>query len=202
MGPETRSQTGRDTGVSRIGPRALGLWIAGAILLADQAHKHWMLFVYDIAQRQPVRVTSFFELVMAWNPGISYSLFATETQTGRLILLGVTLLITAGLTVWLWKASDRITATALGLIVGGALGNAWDRYAYGAVADFFHFYIDTQSWGRVSWYIFNIADVAIVAGVALLLYQSFFDGSGHGDRPERDGKLADLPPNRQDTKAS
>ena len=181
--------------------RALGLWTAGAILLADQVHKHWMLFVYDIAARQPVHVTPFLDLVMAWNPGISYSLFATSTQTGRLALLAITLAITAGLAVWLWRTPDRLTALGLGFIVGGALGNAWDRYAYGAVADFFYLYLDTERWGRLSWYVFNLADVAIVAGVALLLYQSFFDGSGDGDRQQDAGKKANPPPNRQDTAA-
>lgn len=185
--------------------RSLGLWAAGLILLADQAHKHWMLFVYDIAARQPVPMTSFFDLVMAWNPGISYSLFSTQTQSGRLMLLSVTLAITALLAVWLWRAADRLTGLALGLIVGGALGNAWDRYAYGAVADFFHFFVDTERWGRVSWYVFNFADVAIVAGVGLLLYQSLFDGSGDGGGPDAADKVAGevtaLPRNRQDTKA-
>ena len=188
-------------GLSALSPRALGLLVAGVILLADQVHKHWMLFVFDIAARQPVRVTPFFDLVMAWNPGISYSLFAAQTQTGRLTLLAITLLITAAITIWLWRAHDRLTGLGLGFIVGGALGNAWDRYAYGAVADFFHLYIDTERWGRISWYIFNIADVAIVAGVGVLLYQSFFDGSGRGDRPDKVGKMANPPPNRQDTSA-
>lgn len=158
-------------------PRALGIALAAGTLVVDQAHKHWMLFAYDIAARQPVRVTSFFDLVMAWNYGVSYSLFATQTQTGRLLLLAVTLSITAGLTVWLWRAGDRLTGAGLGFIVGGALGNAWDRYAYGAVADFFHFFLDTERWGRISWYVFNLADVAIVAGVGLLLYQSLREGS-------------------------
>jgi len=158
-------------------PILLGPAFALLILFADQAHKHWMLFVYDIPNRQPVRVAPFLELVMAWNPGISYSLFETHTTTGKLILLSVTLLITAALAVWMWRVADRATSLALGLIVGGALGNAWDRYAYGAVADFFHLFVDTERWGRLSWYIFNIADVAIVAGVALLLYLSIFDGS-------------------------
>lgn len=187
--------------LSGLSPRALGLWAAGLVLIADQAHKHWMLFVYDIAARQRVRVTPFFDLVMAWNTGISYSLFATETQTGRMILLAVTLAITAGLAAWLWRAPDKLTALALGLIVGGALGNAWDRYAYGAVADFFHFFVDTERWGRISWYIFNIADVAIVAGVGLLLYQSFFDGSGSGDATKTADTMAEPPRNRHDTPA-
>ena len=188
-------------GVSALSPRALGLSVAGILLLADQVHKHWMLFVYDIAQRQPVNVAPFLDLVMAWNPGISYSLFAAETQAGRLTLLAITLTITLGLAIWLWRAQDRLTALALGFIVGGALGNAWDRYAYGAVADFFHLYVDTERWGRLSWYIFNIADVAIVAGVGLLLYQSFFDGSPSGDRKAPAETPGSSPPNRPDAAA-
>ena len=181
--------------------RVLGLSIAAVCLIADQAHKLWMLFVYDIAARQPVHVAPFLDLVMAWNPGISYSLFAAETEAGRWTLLGVTLLVTAGLCVWLWREPDRLIASGLGLIVGGALGNAYDRYAYGAVADFFHLYVDTERWGRLSWYIFNIADVAIVAGVGLLLYQSFFDGSPSGDRKAPAETPGSSPPNRPDAAA-
>lgn len=158
---------------ARLGARALGSGLALAALAIDQAHKVWMLEVYDIAARQPVRVTSFFDLVLAWNPGVSYSLLAANTQTGRWLLLAFTLTVTAGLAVWMWRTPDRLSASGLGLVVGGALGNAWDRYAYGAVADFFYLYLDTERFGRLSWYVFNLADVAIVAGVALLLYESF-----------------------------
>lgn len=158
-----------------LSPRALGLWAAALMLVADQTHKLWMLNVYDISSRQPVHVAPFLDLVMAWNPGISYSLFAAQTPAGRWALLGVTLLATLALFVWMWRASERATGLALGLVVGGALGNAYDRWAYGAVADFFHFFVDTERWGRVSWYVFNIADVAIVAGVALLMYESFIN---------------------------
>ena len=73
--------------------------------------------------------------------------------------------------VWLAHARDRLSALALGLIVGGALGNAIDRLAYGWVADFVHFHITAETW-RFSWYVFNLADVAIVAGVIGLLYDS------------------------------
>jgi signal peptidase II len=116
-----------------------------------------------------VRLTPFFDLVMAWNPGISYSLFRADSDAGRYALLAVQLAAIVFLSVWLWRAQSRLTGLGLGLIVGSALGNAWDRFAYGAVADFAHFHI-----GQFSWYIFNIADVGIVAGVALLLYESFF----------------------------
>lgn len=150
-------------------PRILGFLVAAVTLAVDQGHKIWMLDVFDIAARQPVALTPFLDLVMAWNPGISYSLLSAETPEGRFALLAISLIATAALSVWLWRAPDRLTTVGLGLIVGGALGNAYDRFAYGAVADFFHFHV-----GGFHWYIFNLADVAIVAGVGLLLYESFF----------------------------
>ena len=152
-----------------LSPRTLGLLIAAVTLAVDQGHKIWMLDVFDITARQPVALTPFLELVMAWNPGISYSLLSAETPEGRYALLALSLVATALLGLWLWRAPDRLTTVGLGLIVGGALGNAYDRFAYGAVADFFHFHV-----GGFHWYIFNLADVAIVAGVGLLLYESFF----------------------------
>ena len=152
-----------------LSPRTLGLLIAAVTLAVDQGHKIWMLDVFDITARQPVALTPFLELVMAWNPGISYSLLSAETPEGRYALLALSLVATALLGLWLWRAPDRLTTVGLGLIVGGALGNAYDRFAYGAVADFFHFHV-----GSFHWYIFNLADVAIVAGVGLLLYESFF----------------------------
>ena len=158
-----------------MGPRLLGFLTALVTLVIDQGHKLWMLFVFDIAKNQPVQLAPFLDLIMAWNPGISYSLLRADTDAGRYGLLALSLLVTAGLSVWLWRAPDRLTTLALGLIIGGALGNAYDRFAYGAVADFFHFHV-----GSFSWYVFNLADVAIVAGVGLLLYESL----GLGQKPE------------------
>ena len=152
-----------------LSPRLLGFLVAAITLVVDQGHKIWMLDVFDIKTRQPVALTPFLDLVMAWNPGISYSLLSAETPEGRMALLALSLGATLFLGVWLWRAPRRPTTVGLGLIVGGALGNAYDRFAYGAVADFFHFHV-----GDFHWYIFNLADVAIVAGVGLLLYESFF----------------------------
>lgn len=150
-------------------PRILGLITAFAMLVIDQGHKFWMLDVYDISSKQPVSVLPFLDLVMAWNNGISYSLLRADSPAGRYGLLALTLAATLLLSVWMWRSHNRIAALGLGLIVGGALGNAYDRFTYGAVADFFHFHV-----GDFSWYVFNLADVGIVAGVALLLYESFF----------------------------
>ena len=144
-----------------------GLLLAIAMLALDQGHKLWMLGAHGPEPGHRFDLGPFLEVVMAWNPGISYSLFSATTDTGRNILLAATLAATLGLTVWLWRARHWLTALALGLIIGGALGNAYDRYAYGAVADFFHFHV-----GAFSWYIFNLADCGIVAGVGILLYDS------------------------------
>ena len=107
-------------------------------------------------------------MIYAKNPGISYSLLRAQNRMERLGLLVVTLAATACLGLWLWRAGTKTAAFGLGLIVGGALGNAYDRPAYGFVADFYHFHV-----GSFSWYVFNLADAAIVAGVALLICDSF-----------------------------
>ncbi len=148
--------------------RLIGGASAFLMLLVDQAHKLWMLNVYDIVSRQPVRVLPFFDLVMAWNKGVSYSLFEADSDLELYALLAVTAAATLFLAVWLWRAQTRLSGLGLGLIIGGAIGNGIDRVAYGAVADFFHFHV-----GSFSWYVFNLADVGIVAGVGLLLYESF-----------------------------
>jgi signal peptidase II len=149
--------------------RATGLATAFAMLVVDQAHKLWMIDTFDISSRQPVHVLPWLDLVMAWNNGISYSLLQADSATGRYGLLALTLAATLLLAIWMWRAGDRLTTFALGLVVGGALGNAYDRFTYGAVADFFYIHV-----GSFSWYVFNLADVGIVAGVGLLLYESLF----------------------------
>lgn len=162
-------------------PRAAGLSTTAVGFALDQGSKLWLLHGFGIGERQlPIPLAPFFDLTMAWNKGVSYSWFTADSRTGWLALVAATLAATAFLSVWMWRAATALTATSLGLIVGGALGNLVDRIAYGAVADFFHFHV-----GQFSWYVFNIADVAIVAGVAGLLYESFVrrDASGAEKSP-------------------
>jgi len=161
-------------------PRVLGLFAVFLALVIDQGHKHWMLYTYDIGARQPVSVTPWFDLVLVFNTGISYSWL----QVHPLILLALMATAVLFLAIWLWRAGSALTTFGLGLIIGGALGNAYDRWQYGAVADFFYFHMDTERYGRLSWYVFNLADVAIVAGVALLLYETLFTGESRQDRAD------------------
>ena len=157
-----------------LAPLVLGL--AALVFGIDQLHKFWMLDVYGINEKATVTITSFFNLVMVWNKGVSYGLFTTHTQEW---LIALSIAITAVLWVWACGATRAFSAAALALIIGGALSNAFDRAYRGAVADFFHFHYQ-----GFSWYVFNLADVAIVAGVALLLYKSLF----MTEAPSRRGK--------------
>jgi signal peptidase II len=154
----------------------IGFLAALAALLLDQAVKLWLLKVYDIREKGAFALTPFFDVDVLWNKGISYGMFQQDGEFGRWALLGLKLVAVVLLWVWMTRVSTRWSAVSLGLIIGGALGNAIDRLAYGAVFDFAHFHITTAAW-NFSWYVFNLADVAIVVGVAGLLYESLFGDS-------------------------
>jgi signal peptidase II len=147
-----------------------GFATAAVVCLLDQASKVYLLFVHDLAAN-PVRLGPFFDFVLARNTGISYGLFQTDSPLGQWVLLGFKAFAVVALWLWLANARNRLAALSLGLIIGGAIGNGIDRLAYGWVADFVFFHISGANW-RFNWYVFNLADVAIVAGVLGLLYES------------------------------
>jgi signal peptidase II len=148
-----------------------GLAVAAISAAIDQASKLWLLYVFDLPARAPVRLMPFLDLVMVWNKGISYGLFQQEGPLGQWVLLAVKVAAVALLMVWLARAGSWLTAVSLGLIIGGAAGNAIDRLFHDGVADFILFHISTAT-VHFNWYVFNLADAAIVAGVAGLLYES------------------------------
>jgi signal peptidase II len=147
-----------------------GLAVAAIACLLDQASKLYLLRVVDLADH-PIRLGPFFDFILTKNPGISYGLLQTQTALGAWLLLGFKTVAVVLLWLWLARSKDRLTALSLGLIIGGAVGNAIDRLAYGWVADFVFFHVSTATW-QFRWYVFNLADVAIVAGVIGLLYES------------------------------
>jgi signal peptidase II len=153
----------------------LGLGAALVTLALDQASKLWLLFVFDLPAKGQVHLLPFLDFVMVWNTGISYGLFPQEGTVGQWVLFAIKVAAVILLLGWLYRAGTLLTGLGLGLIVGGALGNAIDRLAYGAVADFVLFYLHTATF-RFNWYVFNLADVAIVAGVAAVLYDSLVKG--------------------------
>jgi signal peptidase II len=149
-----------------------GVVAAIAVLVLDQASKLWLLFVFDIGHRGAVKLTPFFDLVLAWNVGISFGWFQNDSAVAQTVLMLVKAVAVIVLAIWMARSRTLIATIALGLIIGGAVGNAIDRFAYGAVVDFALFHV--QIGGKpFNWYVFNLADVAIVAGVAALLYDSF-----------------------------
>ncbi|HTO80407.1 MAG TPA: signal peptidase II [Methylocystis sp.] len=166
--------------VSFRSPQALGLAAAGAAFLLDQAHKFWMLDVFGMAAREPIRLASFLDVVLSWNRGISYSMLSAQGDIARYGLLVLQLAIVGGLCVWLWRTPRRLTALALGLIVGGAIGNALDRLRFGAVADFFFLHTSLPV-GPLANYVFNVADALITLGVVLMLFDAARGGEREAD---------------------
>jgi signal peptidase II len=149
-------------------PRELGLIAAALALVADQGSKLFMLYgagFADMPAGAAVPVLPFFNLMMVWNPGISYGLFPASGKFGTVLLVAVSVLVVAFLIWWLWRSTSQWLTAGFGFIIGGALGNVIDRLVYGKVADFFHFY----GFGY-DWYIFNVADVAITIGAILIIY--------------------------------
>jgi signal peptidase II len=146
----------------------IGLPIAAVVLLLDQLSKWWIRVVVMDPPRD-IEVTSFFKLVLALNPGISFSLFRAGSPAGAWILAGLAAAIAVGLLIWLGRADRRWLAVALGFIIGGALGNIVDRLRFHAVVDFLYFHI-----GSYYWPAFNLADSAITVGVAVLVIDGLF----------------------------
>ncbi len=146
-----------------------GVGVALVTLIVDQLHKWWMISIYGIQLEERIVITPFMDFIYVINKGVSYGLFTQGSQTGQYVLAAFAMIVAIALTIWLAKAEHtRIAALGIGLIVGGAVGNGIDRLHLGGVADF----IQLHAFGFY-WYVFNIADVAIVAGVMALLYDSF-----------------------------
>lgn len=156
----------------------LGLVVAIVVIVFDQATKWWIMAMV----MQPPRiipVTPFFNLVMGWNRGISFGLFDGDSAVNVWILPLVALAIVAALVAWLRRVQGVWLASAIGLVIGGALGNVVDRLRFGAVADFLDFHVAGYHWPA-----FNVADSGITVGVTMLVLDSLFLG---GEKPKNKG---------------
>ena len=141
-----------------------GLVLAGLVLVLDQLTKWWVLEVIDLDRIGHVVVAPFFNLTMVWNRGVTFGLLGSDLWFKPLLLGGLALVIAALLLRWLARAESWRIAWGLGLVLGGAVGNVIDRARFGAVVDFVHLHA-----AGYHWYVFNLADSAIVCGVGLLL---------------------------------
>jgi signal peptidase II len=159
---------GVEQGAAMPGLVRLGFLFAACCLVLDQATKLALLST-DIRLTYPWPILPWIDLTVVWNRGISYGLFQQHSELGRWILTAFKLGAAVFLVFWLRKAAGRLEAAGIGLIIGGAIGNAIDRIIHGAVFDFLHFHV-----GDFSWYVFNIADACIVVGVGLMLLGQLF----------------------------
>ena len=163
-------------------PLRLGLAFAALLLIADQASKYWILDILDLEELRNVSLLAVgpfgLDLTMVWNRGVTFGMFSGGGAWNHLILAGLALVVAGFLLRWLMRAETRLVTYALGAVIGGAIGNVIDRVRFGAVVDF----VDVHAWGW-HWYVFNIADAAIVCGVIALVVDALI-------RPETKRKEA------------
>jgi signal peptidase II len=175
------------------GPRTyrgmrLGLGLALTVFVLDQLSKFYILDILRLPEQGPIAFLPVLDLSFVWNHGISLGLFQQGSSIGRWALVSLELAAVVGIFVWIARTSSFVTTMGLGLIAGGALGNALDRAFFGAVRDFLHLH-----GGAVRWldfpYVFNVADAGISLGVTLLVFESLFvkgEPKGEALEPGRD----------------
>jgi signal peptidase II len=151
----------------RITRASPGFAVAAGILVADQASKLVVLHGLALRPGERLVLAPFLDFVLTYNTGISYGLFPQDGEAGRWLLIALTVVAAAIFAVWMTRARARAVILSLGLLIGGAAGNLVDRLLYGAVVDF----VSLHAFGW-RWYVFNLADAAIVAGVVGLLYDA------------------------------
>lgn len=148
---------------------ALGLFSASITFLLDQLSKYWILFDFHLPEKGSVAICPGLNFTMVWNHAITFGMFGGAGSAGRVIFSTISLIIVAGLLTWMARTSRPLIALLAGAITGGAVGNVLDRLRYGAVVDFIH----AHAFGW-SWYVFNIADAAIVCSVIGLILDSLY----------------------------
>jgi signal peptidase II len=151
----------------------VGLLVGIIVLFADQLSKWWVLDVLHLPDLRQIVLLPVLNLTMVWNHGVTFGLLTGLGAWSSVILAAVALCVVCALGVWLYRSDSRVSSVAIGAIAGGAIGNVVDRFRFGAVVDFIHAHIATP-WGDYSWYVFNVADSAIVCGVTALILESLF----------------------------
>jgi len=147
-----------------------GLSLAAFVLILDQISKYWILHGLKLRDfpNGHLELSPIMDLTFVWNRGVSFGLFQADSTLGRMALTIFALVVVIFMVVWLLRVDNRTLAAALGLIIGGALGNMIDRIQYGKVVDFINFSDINFIW------VFNVADASINIGVFLILIDAFF----------------------------
>jgi lipoprotein signal peptidase len=158
----------------------LGLAFAAGILALDQASKAYILYGIDLPSLPSIVVLPVFNLTFVPNTGVTFGLLTGGGGSGALVLAAVAVAVVVALGIWLSRAETALTAAALGAVAGGAIGNVIDRLRLGWVVDFLDFHL-----GVWHWYVFNLADAAIVCGVAALLIDGLRSRPKPGEQPAR-----------------
>ena len=156
----------------------LGVALALVVLAADQASKWWILHRLDLPALGTVALLPVLNLTMVWNHGVTFGLLWSTGPAAPYLLGALALAVVVALAVWLRRAANPLVASAIGAIAGGAIGNVVDRLRYGAVVDFIH----AHALGY-SWYVFNVADAAIVCGVGALMIETLLPNPASAAAP-------------------
>lgn len=141
-----------------------GYSLALIVLILDQISKYWVLEIIHLPERGGIDVLPFFRLTFVGNIGVSMGMLQADSDLGRWLLTFITAGIALAVALWLRREKNPVDVAALGLVLGGAIGNILDRVRFGYVVDFLHFF-----WEQTSFWVFNLADAAITLGVILLL---------------------------------
>jgi len=152
----------------------IGLSVGATVVVLDQLTK-WLIRDVVLDTARYIEVTGFFNIVEVWNRGVSFGLFASDSPWTPYLLSALAIAISIVLIVWLRKAETTFLALALGFVIGGAIGNVFDRFIWGRVYDFLDFHAAGYHWPA-----FNVADAAISVGVALILLDGFIAKRGDG----------------------
>ncbi len=153
--------------------KALGYPLAALVFILDQLSKYWIVSIVRLPERGFVEVLPYFRLTFVANIGVSMGMFRANSDISRWFLVAVTAAIAVAVAVWISREKQRLDVLALGLVLGGAVGNIVDRIRYGYVVDFLHFF-----WGEHDFWVFNVADAAISCGVLLLLTRALLAPKG------------------------
>lgn len=152
--------------------RAAAYGLALLLFLVDQLVKYWIISVVELERMVTIGVLPVFSLTWVENRGVSMGMLTADTEVGRWLLVGLTGVISLVVAFWMRREKQWPEALALGLVLGGAVGNIVDRIRFGYVVDFVHLH-----WGQWSFYVFNVADAAITLGVAVLLVRALIGRS-------------------------